>query len=609
MEKTYYKYAERQAEQQIDWSVVGKTISDTLMDVNKVREEKKAEIDDNTRKYMKYVQESPQGQFQDGNKFTNEFAHSMMEQQLIDSKLLKSGQMKLQDYTLRRQNYKDGTETLFSLSKMYQDVYKQRMDNLMSGKSQAINGANMALVEGFADFSKSKAFINPTSGEVNIGMMKMNEKTGQLEIDKNSMVPVNVLKGKIQAEIPTFDVEGEMNKTVKGLGNVIRTIYDKADRRTYGTIEKLTGILSLVGAKTKIPDEFKPEIDQFNKAIDQTINGYFADDYHITSVLTQNIGGKYSQESFTYNRDEADADPSKILLKINPNTGLGTIDKSAKNFNAQEAEARDWVKTQITSKLTNEREKVTTSTVPYGPQESSGSIEARGKLNQTISDAQDIGALWGGDAAQIRAAVQSLANMNPKIKGAKRTRQGFELQVDVDGKIEPRTLSFYAKDGSRLTQEQFIRSASSLLLGNADINTAIQKGGLLKGANFNNLDEEEYVIEIPKEAAEPVSVVIPNSIFTMRSQKATPSLQKLLPAGFTVVDAGGMTGNTVQVYAPGKSAANNDAPFEFSAKSTPTEMAQSKADLEEFIKANSKVGTTPAAAKGGGTLPGGKVRE
>jgi hypothetical protein len=361
----------------------------------------------------------------------------------------------------------------------------------------------MALVEGFADFSKSKAFINPTSGEVNIGMMKMNEKTGQLEIDENSMVPVNVLKGKIQAEIPTFDVEGEMNKSVKGLGNVIRTIYSKADKSTYGTIEKLTGILSLVGAKTKIPDEFKPEIDQFNKAIDQTINGYFADNYHLTSVLTQNIGGKYSQESFTYNRDEADADPSKILLKINQNTGLGVMDTSAKNFKAQEAEAKDWVKTSITSKLTNEREKVTTATTPYGPQASQASIEARGNLNKIIGAAQDIGALWGGDAAQIRAAVQSLSNMNPNIKGAKRTPQGFVLQVyDVNsGKIEPRPLNFYANSGGRLTQEEFIKSASSLLLGNVDINTAIKNGGLLKGATFNNKDEEEYVIEVPTAAA------------------------------------------------------------------------------------------------------------
>ena len=41
---TYYKYAERSADSQVNWAEVGKGISDMLADEVKIREEKKAEI-------------------------------------------------------------------------------------------------------------------------------------------------------------------------------------------------------------------------------------------------------------------------------------------------------------------------------------------------------------------------------------------------------------------------------------------------------------------------------------------------------------------------------------------------------------------------------------
>jgi hypothetical protein len=194
---TYYNYAERNANSQVNWAEVGKGISDMLKEEVSIREQKKALIDKQTRDDMNTLQNAPQGQFQDANKFTNDYAHSMMEQQMIDNRLLKSGQMKLQDFTYRRQNYVDGTSTLFDLQKLYQDNYKQKMEGVQSGELQPLTSANMASVEGFADFSKSKAIIDPATGVVNVGIMKPNPTTGVMELTKD-VVPVNVVKGKNQ---------------------------------------------------------------------------------------------------------------------------------------------------------------------------------------------------------------------------------------------------------------------------------------------------------------------------------------------------------------------------------------------------------------------------
>jgi hypothetical protein len=283
---TYYKYAERSADSQVNWAEVGKGISDMLKQEVTIREEKKAAIDQATREFQRTLENAPQGQFQDANKFTNDYAHSMMEQQMIDNRLLKSGQMKLQDFTYRRQNYVDGTSTLFDLQKLYQDNYKTKMEGIQSGELQPLTGANMASVEGFADFSKSKAVIDPTTGVVNVGIMKPNATTGVMELT-NDVAPVNVIKGKILANIPAFKVEDAMNSTVKVFGDRIETLYDIATKTKAGTITKLTGIGALEAAKNP---QFKTEIDLFNKAIDETITSYFADPYHLSSVLTMQVG-------------------------------------------------------------------------------------------------------------------------------------------------------------------------------------------------------------------------------------------------------------------------------------------------------------------------------
>jgi len=41
---TYYKYAERSAESQVNWAEVGKDMSDMLKEETRIREEKKAAL-------------------------------------------------------------------------------------------------------------------------------------------------------------------------------------------------------------------------------------------------------------------------------------------------------------------------------------------------------------------------------------------------------------------------------------------------------------------------------------------------------------------------------------------------------------------------------------
>ena len=397
---TYYKYAERSADSQVNWAEIGKGISDMLADEVKIREEKKAAIDKSTREFQQTLQNAPQGQFQDANKFTNDYAHSMMEQQMIDTKVLKSGKMKLQDYTLRRQNYIDGTNTLFDLQKLYQENYRQKMEGVQTGEFQPLTGANMASVEGFGDFSKSKAVIDPATGVVNVGILEPDPNNQGVMRLTNDVVPVNVIRGKILTNIPAFKVEEAMNSTVKTLGNRIKVLQEIATQTKAGSITKLTG-----GAidSAKYP-QFKDDVDKFNKAVDETVKSYFADPYHLSSVLTMQVGN-YDGTSFTYDKELAKKDPSKLLLKINPSTGLGILDESGAHYKAQEKEAQDWVKTQLLAKMDNKVEVDLGGFTPQPRQPSQYEYERADAKKTASVFGENISNLMTGNPAQTQAAL------------------------------------------------------------------------------------------------------------------------------------------------------------------------------------------------------------
>jgi hypothetical protein len=364
---TYYKYAERSADSQVNWAEVGKGISDMLTEGAKLREEKKAAYEEAYRLDTERLINAPQGTWQDGNATVNNFAHDMMAQQLIDYRLLKSGVMNEREYTLRRENYKSGTETVFDLQKILQAERAKTIEAFEKGDLQAMNISNMADVEAYTDFANSKIEIDPYNPNINMSIYETKIIDGkEVRVIKNTS-PVNVLKGQLLQKIPAFKLDERVNKDVESLGVDVDYIYKAATTMGAGSITKLIGYGAIAGEYAKKDKDGKPlypqfaeSVNKFNNAIDETINGYFANPYHISSVLTENTG-KYSSESFTWDKDEAAKDKSKLLKKLNPLTGLPVLDENAPHYKEQLQEAREYVKKIILGKLDAKRELATTS--------------------------------------------------------------------------------------------------------------------------------------------------------------------------------------------------------------------------------------------------------
>ena len=125
---TYYKYAEREANSQINWAEVSKGLTDTITQIDQDRQAKKAAIDDATRKDMLTLADAPKGENTTASEWTIKYANDMMNYRLTIDRLLKSGKMSLRDYQVAAQNSKDSTNLVFTISKEYQDQYKVIMD-------------------------------------------------------------------------------------------------------------------------------------------------------------------------------------------------------------------------------------------------------------------------------------------------------------------------------------------------------------------------------------------------------------------------------------------------------------------------------------------------
>lgn len=467
---TYYKYAERNVDSMVNWAEIGKNITDMLGEENRIREEKKAAIDQATRKYGDDLANAPQGENRDINRWTLNFADDAQQARLLQDRLLKSGRLKLKDYNIMRQNLLDGTNTLFTLSKEYQDEYKIKMERMKSTdpatRNQAIETWLMGSVEGFSNFSESKPLINPTDYNVNVGMMKKNPKTGVMELT-DDVASVNSLRNRIKSKFDYFDV-------------------DKANVGIAGKLAEFVKAEIQRGSSTKagfvITTEDAMKRPGYQKALDEAINSMLVSPFNISSILTENIGvdqktGKAF--SFTFDEKEAKANPNLILMKTENDMPVPQFTED------QRKAAASFMKGQIEQMIKRD-EKINPYAEPR-PERATQYELAFGRQKENAKDMGNmIGQLYSGNDQEVTAAVNYFNGLS-SVQQAKRDKNGVTITF-TNG--NSKTIPFYDKNNREIGRENFVRQGTSLLLGDeAPINDVLA-GSLRTKSNLLNRKAE-----------------------------------------------------------------------------------------------------------------------
>lgn len=350
-----YGYVERDADSQINWAEVGAQTSGMLLEVNRVREEKKDALAKAQRESLDNLMKSPQGVDQSLNGVVNKFAHDLIEQKKIDYALLTRGQMNVRDYTLKVQNQMDGTNNLFEVTKQLQATRQATLDGIADGSLQSAgNIFNGGFVEKMSDLSNLSINVNSPTGEINLGMYEdkvIDGKTVRV-LGKNVATP-NMLLGMIAQKIPTFYTDKQTTEWVKNMGENKAAVYAAATTASAGTISEYLGPTYLASIKDPVAKKIASD---FNDSIDYLVAsklGSPSNSYNLMGVLTTEL--KYGSDDFTYNSDEAKANPNKILVKINQATHQMDLDEKGANYERMKKEASDYVRGQIILKLDQEK--------------------------------------------------------------------------------------------------------------------------------------------------------------------------------------------------------------------------------------------------------------
>ncbi len=309
---TYYKYAERSAEDYVDWGAIGKTMSDTLLKEQENRDKMKADIDKASREFGETLMNSPQGEHRGMNQWALDYANNAQEFQLMQLRNLKAGKLSLKDYLVSRENLKQGTSDAFDVMKKYNDKYGEFMERQKNGENAGLETFLLGEVEGFGNLTSSSLYINPANGQVSAGMRvprdpskpydpQTNPYTAKMSNNPSDFRTLNSLNFALSAQIDKYDAAG----AVEGIIDSFATDYQILTRGSRGKLTTVNDVRQM-GEDGKL----------FTDALEKKIVANFdTNPFQTLSTIQDYLVYGPDGEKIELTRDPAD------LKKINPKTG------------------------------------------------------------------------------------------------------------------------------------------------------------------------------------------------------------------------------------------------------------------------------------------------
>lgn len=479
MAKTYYKYAERDIANYVNWAEISDDINKRLKEEGKLREEKKAEIDKNTQKYLDEISKVPTGIDEQANKTILEFADFSQKGMLDMQRKLKAGDISPRQYLEYSQNLISGVKSYYAAGADYNKYKQETFDRSNKRESQQAEIDDRKRFEEFVSFANIKSMIAP-DGSVRHVRQKYNEETNQWE-PTNDVLSSFDLKNLSQSRHDRFKVEESADKFAK-------------QNAKYKVKEDVAGGYSL----TEDARLRKQTYEASKKAY---IDAILADPWKVSSILTEEVGGY----DYVYDSGQQDGE-YKIFRKADPNNPLAgspVPDFEGEIGKKQKEVARQYLENEIERRVA--REETFTPTPKEKPVTRSAADRAADAEERSLENAvTQIINLYSGTDTEQTGAMQFY-----KVEGIgeiARTPRGIDITTtDKDGNpTGVSTISFYSPQGNLLSPKEFVSSTINTLI-KKDVDPALinRVVGRMKGKKFNETFTGKSSTVKPKKVSVP----------------------------------------------------------------------------------------------------------
>jgi hypothetical protein len=491
---TYFKYAERNIDSQINWAEVGKNVVDMLREEDRLREEKKAAIDTASREFGETLSNAPTGDFQSANEWILGYAADASQARLLQDRLLKGGLLKVKDYTVARQNLNDGTNQMFQVAKEYQDKASEAMTRYQAGQSQDLEAWLLEQVEGLSNFKNTKAYINPTNYTVSLGMMTKKVVDGKevmvMESDPDKFVTVNQLRNRMNVKLDKFDYVGSVDRQVNALGE-----FQTSEISRVAGLYKMASVKDVLDPmkRTSISKEDQKIINDYEGWEENSIKSQLANPYNQLSVLSDAIDkvpGTQDFYTFTFDPELAKTNKKYILLEDG-----GTGMPIPKFTEEQTKAATEFLRYQTRNALDRKTKiDVTAEPQPYPAQE--WQVERGEKASKNANLGNMLGKLYSGSQAEMEAATQYLLGI-PGVEMVERSPDGG---VTVTKNGETKSFKFIS-GGNQINYNDWVQSLTNWFDPTADMNAVLRGaqrgsgGGVLNTVGGTSAAAEKMNVE------------------------------------------------------------------------------------------------------------------